>query len=165
MPGTQSGDWKSAMKKPEEEIKTLLRESGRKKRRKPDGTGENGNGCFEWCGTLLQRLDENERSKLTYRSTERKMWKMDKAQLLLMINSILLSFLSVMFIVIGYFLKDLHKDFKQMVERVNNLYSEHNTHVKLSQNFDTSMNDKVGYLQRQVKRLNQRCEKLETPRQ
>lgn len=86
---------------------------------------------------------------------------MDKVQLLLIINSILLSFLSVMFLVIGYFLKDLHKDFKQMVERVNTLYSEHNTHVSLSQNFDSAINNKVSYLDRQVKRLNHRCEKLE----
>ncbi len=87
---------------------------------------------------------------------------MDKVQILLIVNSVLLSFLSVMFLVIGYFLKDLHKDFKQMVERVNTLYSEHNTHVSLSQNFDTSIDGKVNYLHRQVKRLTQRTEKLET---
>jgi hypothetical protein len=86
---------------------------------------------------------------------------MDKVQLLLVINSILLSFLSIMFLVIGYFLKDLHKDFKQMVERVNTLYTDHNTHVSLSQNFDNSIDNKVNYLHRQVKRLTQRCEKLE----
>lgn len=86
---------------------------------------------------------------------------MDKVQILLIINSILLSFLSVMFLIIGYFLKDLHKDFKQMVDRVNNLYSDHNTHVSLSQNFDSSIDNKVSYLHRQVKRLTYRCEKLE----
>jgi hypothetical protein len=86
---------------------------------------------------------------------------MDKVQILLIVNSILLSFLSVMFLIIGYFLKDLHKDFKQMVERVNTLYSEHNTHVSLSKNFDSNIDNKVGYLQRQIKRISYRCEKLE----
>lgn len=86
---------------------------------------------------------------------------MDKAEILLVINSVLLSFLSIMFLIIGYFLKDLHKDFKQMVERVNTLYSEHNTHVSLSQNFDSSIDNKVGYLQRQLRKLSSRCDKLE----
>lgn len=81
---------------------------------------------------------------------------MDKVQLLLIVNSILLSFLSVLFIVIGYFLKDLHKDFKIMVERVNTLYTEHNTHVVLSKTFDKDINDRVSNLYRKVKKLQQR---------
>ena len=78
---------------------------------------------------------------------------MDKVQLLLIVNSVLLSFLSVLFIVIGYFLKDLHKDFKTMVERVNTLYNEHNTHVVLSKSFDKDINDRVSNLYRKVKKL------------
>lgn len=78
---------------------------------------------------------------------------MDKVQLLLIVNSILLSFLSVMFLVIGYFLKDLHKDFKTMVERVNTLYNEHNTHVVLSKTFDQDINNRVSNLYRKVKKL------------
>lgn len=89
---------------------------------------------------------------------------MDKVQLLLIVNSVLLSFLSIMFLVIGYFLKDLHKDFKQMVDRVNNLYTEHNTHVHYSRSFDREINNKVNYLNRQVKKLNHRCTKLENPK-
>lgn len=81
---------------------------------------------------------------------------MDKVQLLLIVNSILLSFLSVLFLVIGYFLKDLHKDFKTMVERVNTLYSEHNTHVVLSKSFDQDINNRVSNLYRKVKKLQQR---------
>ena len=81
---------------------------------------------------------------------------MDKVQLLLIVNSILLSFLSVMFLVIGYFLKDLHKDFKTMVERVNTLYNEHNTHVLLSNGFDKDINNRVSNLYRKVKKLQQR---------
>ena len=80
---------------------------------------------------------------------------MDKVQLLLMVNSVLLSLLSVLFVVIGYFLKDLHKDFKTMVERVNTLYSEHNTHVQLSRAFDQQVNERVSTLYRKVKKLQQ----------
>jgi hypothetical protein len=86
---------------------------------------------------------------------------MDKAEILLIVNSVLLSFLSVMFVIIGYFLKDLHRDFKQMVEKVNNLYSEHKTHVTLSDNFDTNINSKVSVLQREIRVLSLRCDKLE----
>jgi hypothetical protein len=81
---------------------------------------------------------------------------MDKVQLLLIVNSVLLSFLSVLFIVIGYFLKDLHKDFKTMVERVNTLYTEHNTHVVLSKSFDSNINNRVSNLYRKVKKLQKR---------
>lgn len=87
---------------------------------------------------------------------------MDKAEILLIINSVLLSFLSIMFLIIGYFLKDLHKDFKQMVERVNTLYSEHNTHVTLAQNFESGMDSKMSNLQREIVRLDLRCAKLES---
>jgi hypothetical protein len=80
---------------------------------------------------------------------------MDKVQLLLIVNSILLSFLSVLFLVIGYFLKDLHKDFKTMVERVNTLYSDHNTHVHVSRAFDQQMNERVSHLYRKMKKLQQ----------
>lgn len=86
---------------------------------------------------------------------------MDKVEILLIVNSVLLTFLSVMFIIIGYFLKDLHRDFKQMVERVNNLYSEHKTHVTLSENFESSIDSKVNFLQREVRVLAHRCDKLE----
>lgn len=81
---------------------------------------------------------------------------MDKVQLLLIVNSVLLAFLSVLFLVIGYFLKDLHKDFKTMVERVNTLYTEHNTHVLVSKAFDQGMNNRVSNLYRKVKKLQQR---------
>jgi hypothetical protein len=81
---------------------------------------------------------------------------MDKVQILLIVNSVLLSFLSVMFLIIGYFLKDLHKDFKGMVERVNNLYVEHNTHVTLSKNFDNSLQTRISILFRKVKKLEEK---------
>jgi predicted PurR-regulated permease PerM len=56
---------------------------------------------------------------------------MEKTEVLLIINSVLLSIVSILFLIVGYFLKDLHKDFKQLIERVNNLYSDLNKHVNL----------------------------------
>jgi hypothetical protein len=78
---------------------------------------------------------------------------MDKVQILLVINSIVLSFLSILFVIIGYFLKDLHRDFKTMVERVNTLYSDHNTHVMLSGSFDKNIQNRVSGLYRKIKKL------------
>ena len=49
--------------------------------------------------------------------------QMEKSEILLLVNSVLLAIISIMFLVIGYFLKDLHKDFKILIERVNKLYS------------------------------------------
>jgi hypothetical protein len=88
---------------------------------------------------------------------------MDKVQILLVINSIVLSFLSILFVIIGYFLKDLHRDFKTMVERVNTLYSEHNTHVVLSSSFDKNIQNRVSGLYRKIKKLeSSRAEKTST---
>jgi hypothetical protein len=87
---------------------------------------------------------------------------MDKAEILLVVNSILLTFLTVMFAIIGYFLKDLHKDFKQMIDRVNNLYQEHNKHVTISERFDSGINEKVNFLEKEVTRLVSRCDRLES---
>ena len=86
---------------------------------------------------------------------------MDKVEILLVVNSVLLSFLSIMFLIIGYFLKDLHKDFKVMVEKVNTLVSEHKSHVSISETFDTNIDERVNTLQREVHQLSYRCEQLE----
>lgn len=88
---------------------------------------------------------------------------MDKAEILLIANSVLLGFVSILLMVVGYFLKDLHKDFKQMAERVNRIDLEQNTQVSLSQSFKSGIESKVGSLHRQVKKLNQRFDNLEKP--
>ena len=56
---------------------------------------------------------------------------MQKTEILLIINSVLLGIISLMFFVIGYFLKDLHKDFKILIERVNKLYTDLYSHINL----------------------------------
>jgi uncharacterized protein Yka (UPF0111/DUF47 family) len=79
---------------------------------------------------------------------------MKSTEILLLVNSLLLGLVSISFVAIGFFFKDLHKDFKSLVERVNNLYMELNTHVKLFENLS-------GMYQKQIDRLNQRIDRLE----
>lgn len=79
---------------------------------------------------------------------------MNSTEILLVINSILLGLISLLFLLIGYFLKDLHKDFKQMLERVNKLNGEVYTHISLFENLS-----KV--FQRQIDSLSDRLKKIE----
>lgn len=48
---------------------------------------------------------------------------------LLLLNSILTTSAGALFLVMGYFLRDLHKDFKALIERVNELSTQLATHV------------------------------------
>ena len=58
------------------------------------------------------------------------------------------------FLVIAYFLKDLHKDFKLMMEKVNNLHAELHTHMTLFENLSK-------IFQRQIDTLSVRLKKIE----
>lgn len=79
---------------------------------------------------------------------------MEKTEILLIINSILLGIVSLMFLVIGYFLKDLHKDFKTLIERVNKLYSDLYSHINLFDGISKMF-------QKQIDKLEERIEELE----
>lgn len=79
---------------------------------------------------------------------------MTSIEILLVINSILLGVISLMFVLIGYFLKDLHKDFKHLMERVNKLHSEMHTHITMFENL-------TKLFQRQIDGLCERLKKLE----
>jgi len=79
---------------------------------------------------------------------------MNTTDILLIINSILLGLISLTFLVIGYFLKDLHRDFKQMMERVNSLHTELHTHISLFENL-------AKVFQRQIDSLSDRLKKIE----
>jgi hypothetical protein len=79
---------------------------------------------------------------------------MDTTNILLIINSVLLGLISLPFLMIAYFLKDLHKDFKQMMEKVNNLHTELKTHISLFENL-------AKVFQRQIDGLSDRLKKIE----
>lgn len=79
---------------------------------------------------------------------------MTSTEILLVLNSILLGVISLLFLGIGYFLKDLHKDFKQMMERVHKMHNELGTHITLFENL-------TKVFQRQIDSLNERVKRLE----
>ncbi len=79
---------------------------------------------------------------------------MTSTEILLVINSILLGIISLMFVLIGYFLKDLHRDFKNLMERVNKQNTDLRTHINLFQNLSK-------LYQRQIDSLKERIKKLE----
>jgi uncharacterized protein Yka (UPF0111/DUF47 family) len=79
---------------------------------------------------------------------------MTSTEILLVINSILLGIISLTFLLIGYFLKDLHRDFKHMMERVNKLHAEVHTHINMFENL-------TKLFQRQIDGLSERIKKLE----
>lgn len=79
---------------------------------------------------------------------------MDKTEILLIVNSVLLGVVSILYMVVGYFLKDLHKDFKQLIERVNHLYTDLNSHISLF--------DRLSQIfQRQINKLSERLREIE----
>ena len=79
---------------------------------------------------------------------------MNSTDILLVINSVLLGLISLTFVVIGYFLKDLHKEFKQMIDRVNKLHGELHTHITMFENL-------TKLFQRQIDQAIERIKKLE----
>ena len=79
---------------------------------------------------------------------------MANTEVLLILNSILLGLISLAFLIIGYFLKDLHKDFKQMMDKVNNVHGELQTHITLFENLSK-------LFQRQIDSINERIKKIE----
>lgn len=84
---------------------------------------------------------------------------MTSTEVLLVLNSVLLGVISLLFLGIGYFLKDLHKDFKKMMERVHQLHNELDTHVTLFENLTKLFQKQIDSLRDRIKRL----EKLSKP--
>ncbi len=79
---------------------------------------------------------------------------MDEIKLLLIVNSVLLTTIGTLFLVLGFFLKDLHKDFKELIVRVNQLYIQFESHLA---RFDTT-NESI---QDQLERMDERISNLE----
>ena len=61
-----------------------------------------------------------------------------------------------MFLVIGYFLKDLHKDFKTLIERVNKLYTDLYTHINLFDNISKMFQKQIDTLENRVEQLEEK---------
>jgi DNA anti-recombination protein RmuC len=81
---------------------------------------------------------------------------MEKSEILLIINSVLLGIISIMFLVIGYFLKDLHKDFKILIERVNKLYSDLYSHINLFDGISKMFQKQIDTLENRIEQLEEK---------
>ena len=84
---------------------------------------------------------------------------MEKSEILLLANSVLLAIISIMFLVIGYFLKDLHKDFKTLIERVNKLYTDLYTHINLFDNISKMFQKQIDTIEKKVDELEEKMSK------
>lgn len=78
---------------------------------------------------------------------------MNSTEILLVLNSVLLGVISLLFLGIGYFLKDLHKDFKQMMERVHKMHNELDTHITLFENLTKLFQKQIDSLKDRIKKL------------
>jgi hypothetical protein len=82
--------------------------------------------------------------------------QMEKTEILLIINSVLLGIISLMFLVIGYFLKDLHKDFKILIERVNKLYSDLYSHINLFDGISKMFQKQIDTIENRIEQLEEK---------
>ena len=82
---------------------------------------------------------------------------MKNPELVTLMNTLLLSVVSVASLIISFFLKDLYQDYKSQAEKVNTLHRELGIHNKL---FEELMQ----ITQEQMKRLHERMDKLDQRR-
>ena len=78
---------------------------------------------------------------------------MTTTELLLTANSLLLSLLAIFLATIGYFLKDLHRKFTQLVNRVNTLYTDHSKEAATSQVHRDQQDKEISGLNARIHRL------------
>jgi DNA anti-recombination protein RmuC len=86
---------------------------------------------------------------------------MQTTEILLIINSVLLGIISLMFLVIGYFLKDLHKDFKMLIERVNKLYTDLYSHIGLFDNISKMFQKQIDSVEKRIGQVEDKISKKE----
>ena len=79
---------------------------------------------------------------------------METTEILLILNSLLLTLIGFLFFSIGFFLKDLHGEFKNLISKVNEIYTTLHSHI-------TDQLSKVQLFQFQINNLQERVKKLE----
>lgn len=82
---------------------------------------------------------------------------MKDPELMTLMNTFLLSVVSIASLLISFFLKDLYRDYKNQAEKVNTLHRELDIHSKL---FDELMQ----VTQQQLDRLYERLEEMDRQR-
>ena len=78
---------------------------------------------------------------------------MNYTQILLLVNSLLLGVISLLFLMAGYFLRDLHRDFKALIERVNKLYTDLYSHINWFDNATKLFQKQVDGVQNKISEL------------
>lgn len=79
---------------------------------------------------------------------------MNNPELITFLNTVLLSVVSMASLLVGFFLKDLYRDYKNQVEKVNALHRELDSHNKL---FD----ELLQITQQQIERLDERISRMD----
>lgn len=86
---------------------------------------------LDWYGFTIFKTVLTPRSHLAVSFTQNPD-KVNNVELLLTVNSALLGLVGLLLGFVGFFLKDLHRKFSRMVERVNNLYTKLSTEATAS---------------------------------
>ncbi len=79
---------------------------------------------------------------------------MNNPELITFLNTVLLSVVSMASLLVGFFLKDLYREYKNQVEKVNALHRELDSHNKL---FD----ELLQITQQQIERLDERISRMD----
>ncbi len=78
---------------------------------------------------------------------------MDNIEIFLIVNSVLVTLLGLFVGIVGFFLKDLHRDFKRLVDRVNSMTGEFTGQSALLENVNKMYEREFERLDRRISSL------------
>lgn len=84
---------------------------------------------------------------------------MNNVETLLIINSALLGLIGILFGVVGFFVRDLHRDFKTLAAKVNELGKDHHAHLTGTKLIRELLENQVAGLARRVAKLESKRDK------
>lgn len=84
---------------------------------------------------------------------------MNNVETLLIINSALLGLIGILFGIVGFFVRDLHRDFKTLAGQVNELAKDHHAHLTGFKLIRELLEKQVARLARRVSRLESKPKK------
>jgi len=84
---------------------------------------------------------------------------MDNINIFLIINSALVAILGISLGVVGFFLKDLHKEFKTLLVHVNQLSSGLLSHTKVYDQLSTFQDERIKLLNKRIEEIEHRIRK------
>lgn len=78
---------------------------------------------------------------------------MSQTEILLIVNSSLMALVSILLAVIAFFFRDLHRQFKLVIDRVNQLHNQLTDHATRIELHRESFGGEVSELKRRMDRL------------